>query len=182
MTSFTIGFVFNSVFNLWITRTILKQRDQEHIRSEFSWKSFLMIHAILLGLGLALLGLLFKSLEFGAVPSFLTTVGLISFLSLFAGRIWVFVSPSAAMIEYEGLSEDFYESSTVSDQVGSFRAWYHVGRFQHTQEIVEHLYRDGMTIYDLGCGGSEWNKKGLPVIGIDLNELMLRYGQERNQL
>ena len=37
-------------------------------------------------------------------------------------------------------------------------------------------------VYDFGCGGSEWNKTGVPVIGIDANEALLKHGVEKKQL
>jgi 2-polyprenyl-3-methyl-5-hydroxy-6-metoxy-1,4-benzoquinol methylase len=105
-----------------------------------------------------------------------------SFLSLLVGRIWVFVSPRAAVIEYQNLEPEFYENSTDASKVGVFRAWYHGARFAETQRNVLRLSQPGAVIYDLGCGGSEWNRTRLPVLGVDVNESMLRYGLQRGYL
>jgi len=85
-------------------------------------------------------------------------------------------------------AEDFYASIPGDYYVGSARsfnpisAWYHASRFKAISEIVSRLYREGDEIVDLGCGGSLWNERKLPVVGVDLNPAALAYGAENGFL
>jgi 2-polyprenyl-3-methyl-5-hydroxy-6-metoxy-1,4-benzoquinol methylase len=182
--SFAAGLTLNSVFNFWFTWTYHSavSDGSNPYKPEVSYLSFFAIHALLCSIGLFAVDPI--SHFFGARPeiAILVVLLVLSLLSLFVGRIWIFVSPHDARVAYEELQGDFYESSGDAESVGSFRAWYHNGRFEETRARVEKVYQPGFTLYDFGSGGSEWNRCRLPVIGIDTNESLLKHGAAAGQL
>jgi SAM-dependent methyltransferase len=115
--------------------------------------------------------------EWSLLFGLLVSVGL-----LVCGRVWVFINPKPAVVSYEEISGDFYQDATQPEQVGRFRAFYHEGRYVELQARVQSVYKTGDVIYDFGCGGAEWNRGRLPVVGIDVNRSLLEHGMSKKQL
>ncbi len=102
--------------------------------------------------------------------------------SCLALRVWVFLTPVVEQVEYEVLPGDFYENTTEAEEVGGFRAWYHGGRYSELLACVSRFYKPGDRVYDFGCGGAEWNRAHLPVVGVDVNRSLLEAGKAKGQL
>lgn len=179
--SFLCGFIASSLFNIWFTYACHSSRLSS-ITSEISIPSAFLIHVFLFLFGSGVLYFLRYEAALTTTLSIVLTESTICVLSLFIGRIWIFVSPSSALVEYQGLDEDFYEKSVDTAQVGSFRAWYHQGRYLEVAALVQSTYKPGYVVYDFGSGGSEWNSMHLPVIGVDINRRMLEYGRAKGNL
>lgn len=77
------------------------------------------------------------------------------------------------MVNYNEFQADFYEQ--VLDQRNILRSWFHNSRNKKIHEYVLKYYKRKNVIADLGCGNVLWNKTGLPVIGVDVNENFLDY-------
>jgi SAM-dependent methyltransferase len=101
---------------------------------------------------------------------------------LVSARVWAFINPKLSAVSYEDVSGDFYQDSTQRDEVGRFRAWYHIGRYSELENRIKSAYKGGDVIYDFGCGSAEWNRAGLPVVGIDVNRALLESGLSKGQL
>jgi 2-polyprenyl-3-methyl-5-hydroxy-6-metoxy-1,4-benzoquinol methylase len=180
--SYGSGIVLNTLFNLWFTKAVLDERSRLHTRRELSYASYFLISGFLFCIGAALIWLLTDILRWSIFAAFWISASCVSFLSLFVGRIWVFISPDTASLEYQELDDVFYEDSAEPEKVGSLRAWYHGGRFKETRRIVAEYFREGMRVCDLGSGGSEWNEDRIPVTGVDIHRGMLEHGQKRGHL
>jgi SAM-dependent methyltransferase len=103
-------------------------------------------------------------------------------LNTVINRISTFSSSQLAMVEYQEMGESFYDDQTDPKKVNRFRAAFHRSRFRRLTEFVDRFHRSGMSIADLGCGNCWWNVHGYPVIGVDVNEKMLRWAKEHNRL
>jgi len=97
-------------------------------------------------------------------------------------RISTFSSAKLAMVEYEEMGETFYDDQTDPKKVNWFRAWFHRSRYRRLTQFVDSCYKPGMAIADLGCGNCWWNVSGYPVVGVDVNENMLRWAKQHNRL
>ncbi len=75
---------------------------------------------------------------------------------------------------YDDVPADFYESSLHS--ANPITRHYHGSRYETIRRFVSAGYRKGMSIVDIGCGSSRWNEGKLPVVGLDQNIRMLKYG------
>jgi ubiquinone/menaquinone biosynthesis C-methylase UbiE len=96
--------------------------------------------------------------------------------------LWAFVSLPNDEVLYEDLEAEFFDDMVNEKKVGKFRAWAHRSRFELTRELVIKAYRPGMAIVDFACGSCNWNDKNLPVVGLDVNKDLLKYGFERGRL
>jgi 2-polyprenyl-3-methyl-5-hydroxy-6-metoxy-1,4-benzoquinol methylase len=81
---------------------------------------------------------------------------------------------------YQQIKEDFYQEQTRS--VNPLRRWFHLNRYRIGLSLVKAKHRDGKPVVDLGCGSADWNTEGLPVIGVDVNEDLLRAGKRTGRL
>jgi ubiquinone/menaquinone biosynthesis C-methylase UbiE len=66
---------------------------------------------------------------------------------------------------------DYYASQTNNK---GLRNWWFRKRQHIIGNLVKKYYR-GEKVLDIGCGNSVWNKNGIPTIGIDICEAMLKY-------
>ena len=82
--------------------------------------------------------------------------------------------------EYKNIKHDFYFDQSRSKN--PLRSWFHTRRQKITNSLVQASYYDGMSIYDFGCGNCVWNYSNLPVIGIDINEHMLKYALDNKKI
>ena len=85
-------------------------------------------------------------------------------------------------VDYEETSGTFYEDQTDSSKVGGFRAWYHRSRYSRLRNFIQKHYRLGFKLADFGCGNCIWNEDQLPVVGVDINEAMLKHGVQTKRL
>jgi SAM-dependent methyltransferase len=112
----------------------------------------------------------------------LISLVILAALNTVINRISTFSSSTLAMVEYQSMGETFYDDQTDPKKVNWFRAWFHRSRYQRLTQFVDRYYRPGLTIADAGCGNCWWNVSGYPVIGIDVNENMLRWAKQHNRL
>lgn len=118
----------------------------------------------------------------GFAGSLVLVIAVLATGSFLTYRMVVMSSADLAAVEYRDVGEDFYDSQTDPQAVGSVRAWFHRSRFRLVRRSVRNLYRDGMTIVDLGCGNCIWNEDRYPVLGLDTNARMLRWAKERGRI
>ncbi|MBI5224925.1 class I SAM-dependent methyltransferase [Candidatus Micrarchaeota archaeon] len=85
-------------------------------------------------------------------------------------------------VDYEEVGAKFYDEQTDSKKVGSFRAWYHTARYSEMRRLVNANYKKGLRVVDLGCGSCVWNTTKIPVLGVDVNEEMLKVGVKSKRL
>jgi SAM-dependent methyltransferase len=133
-------------------------------------------------LGFGALILIEVTAKESSATSMMILAALIAIASLISARVWVFLTPVLRDVHYEEIPADFYQDTTKEEHVGSFRAWYHGGRYKELQAKVESLYTPGDCIYDFGCGSAEWNRSKLPVIGADVSRALLQSGLDRGHL
>jgi SAM-dependent methyltransferase len=112
----------------------------------------------------------------------LCSMGVLSALSLLVIRVSTFSTAQLAEIDYRGLEENYYDEQIDPAKVSRFRAWYHRSRYERLGQLVSEHYRPGMRIADLGCGNCRWNTFSAPVIGVDINERMLRWARRNQRL
>ncbi|MFH1511397.1 MAG: class I SAM-dependent methyltransferase [Candidatus Woesearchaeota archaeon] len=84
---------------------------------------------------------------------------------------------------YVGLQEEeAYFDYLEHKSRNPLRRWFHSNRFVVCENLVHKYYRDKMTIIDLGCGSCNWNKLGLPVIGVDSSKKVLDYAKRNSRI
>lgn len=145
------------------------------------YKIFLMSLALAVPVyfgGLAIEGL--TGLHYG-IPLVAAVYGYAGLYLALVG-LWVFVDDDFDEVYYQDLAEDYFDESTDKKAVGAFRAWIHSSRFKNTEGLFDRYYRPGSVALDLACGSCVWNTQGRPVIGVDINERMLRYGIKKGRL
>lgn len=116
------------------------------------------------------------------VPAVFVSLLILAVTNTVINRVSTFSSSQLAMVEYQEMGETFYDDQTDPKKVNWFRAWFHRSRYQRLTRFVDENYKPGMTIADLGCGNCWWNVSGYPVVGVDVNENMLRWAKQHNRL
>jgi SAM-dependent methyltransferase len=116
------------------------------------------------------------------VPAVLIALLILAITNTVINRISTFSSAKLAMVEYEEMGETFYDDQTDPKKVNWFRAWFHRSRYRRLTQFVDSYHKPGMAIADLGCGNCWWNVNGYPVVGVDVNENMLRWAKQHNRL
>ncbi len=84
-------------------------------------------------------------------------------------------------VEYEKIDADFYDRQVDPKKVGKFRAWYHNSRYARLRKLID-LCEAKERVLDIACGSAVWNVNKIPVIGIDMNEKMLKHGKSKGRL
>jgi ubiquinone/menaquinone biosynthesis C-methylase UbiE len=112
----------------------------------------------------------------------LISLVILAVLNTVINRISTFSSSTLAMVEYQAMGETFYDDQTDPKKVNWFRAWFHRSRYQRLTQFIDSVYKPGMTVADLGCGNCWWNVNHYPVIGVDVNENMLRWAKQQDRL
>ena len=157
--------------------------SQRHARAATpSIPGFISTHFALLALGYTWLLIFTECFNVSLQVAVQTCALLLAGCSLLAGRIWIFINPVEQAVEYEALPGEFYQDATNSSEVGSFRAWYHGGRYTELQSRVLRVYKEGDSVYDFGGGSTEWNSSKIPVIGVDVNRSLLETGMAKGHL
>jgi SAM-dependent methyltransferase len=118
----------------------------------------------------------------GFVGAVVISLVILAVLNTVINRISTFSSSELAMVEYAGMGETFYDDQTDPKKVNWFRAWFHRSRYRRLTEFADAYYKPGMKIADLGCGNCWWNIRGYPVVGVDVNENMLRWAKQHGRL
>lgn len=129
-----------------------------------------------------LLWLVMRASGLAFTPSVLVALVILAVTNTVINRVSTFSSATLAMVEYQEMSETFYDDQTDPKKVNWFRAWFHRSRYQRLTAFVGACYKPGMAIADLGCGNCWWNSNGYPVVGVDVNENMLRWARRNNRL
>jgi SAM-dependent methyltransferase len=130
-------------------------------------------------------GLLWAVLRLSHWPlegSVFASLVVLAVINTVINRISTFSSATLAMVEYKEMGESFYDDQTDPKKVNWFRAWFHRSRFQQLTRFVDSVYQPGKTIADLGCGNCWWNVNQYPVVGVDVNQNMLRWAKQHNRL
>lgn len=81
---------------------------------------------------------------------------------------------------YRQLGGEFYDEQARS--LNPLRAWFHTSRHRLVRKCVMDYFQKNMSIVDLGCANCVWNTKGLEVIGIDINEEMMKHAKKMGRL
>ncbi len=116
------------------------------------------------------------------LPSLILALAILAVANTIINRISTFSSSKLAMVEYQEMGESFYDDQTDPKKVNFIRAAFHRSRFHRLTDLVDRFYQPGMSIADLGCGNCWWNVHSYPVIGVDVNEKMLRWARDHNRL
>ena len=116
------------------------------------------------------------------VAAILAVLLLLALANAVINRISTFSSATLAMVEYRAMGEAFYDDQTDAAKVNAIRAWFHRSRFANLTAFVDSVYRAGAAVADLGCGDCLWNVHGYPVVGVDVNEPMMRFAQRHGRL
>ena len=75
---------------------------------------------------------------------------------------------------------DFYQECELSSNYAT--SWFHRSRNEITGCLVSSYFFPGATVMDLGCGNVLWNKKKIPVIGVDVNKNFLDYNMDKGTI
>jgi len=157
-----------------------------YVNQEIRIKTPLALHLFLYFCVAVLSSLLFGlflsklSLPFGAV--FFMSLLILSLLNVFLIRISTFSSAHLAEVEYREMNDSYYDDQTDEAKVSRFRAWYHRSRYERMTRFVGEYFRPGMKMADLGCANCWWNVTNLPVVGVDINEKMLKWAKKNKRL
>ncbi len=157
-----------------------------YVNQEIKLRTPLFIQAALYGLvAAAAAGLLWCVEQFlhpVLIPDVVLSLIILALLNTVINRISTFSSSTLAMVEYQAMGETFYDDQTDPTKVNWFRAWFHRSRYRKLTNFVDRYYRPGATIADLGCGNCWWNVNHYPVVGVDVNENMLRWAKQHQRL
>jgi SAM-dependent methyltransferase len=157
-----------------------------YVNQEIRLRTPLLIQASLYVIvaGLAA-GLLWCVMHIGhptVLLAVIVSLVILAVLNTVINRISTFSSSTLAMVEYQAMGETFYDDQTDSKKVNWFRAWFHRSRYRQLTRFVERYYQPGLSIADAGCGNCWWNVNAYPVVGIDVNENMLRWAKQHHRL
>jgi SAM-dependent methyltransferase len=179
LVSFFLGTLVNQLFHHIYYRLVYVNQE---IRMRTAPAIQLLLYILVAALSTIPLWVLMVVLGFKFLLAVLVTILLLSFLNTLVNRISTFSSARLAEVEYQEMGEGFYDDQTDPAKVGGLRAWYHRSRYERLTRFVGEYYRPGMRIADLGCGSCLWNVHELPVIGVDINEKMLRWALQNSRL
>ena len=174
--SFFLGTLSNELVNHAYYHIVFTNRE---IRLKTALYIQLFLYLCVAVAGLLILWFFFLFLKIEFIPSILLSIIILSLLSVFFIKISAFSSAELAHVEYTEIKESYYEDLTDVKKVSRFRSWYHSSRFQKLANLVEKHYQSNIKIADLGCGNCLWNKKHIPVTGVDINEKMLQWAQKK---
>jgi SAM-dependent methyltransferase len=140
-----------------------------------------ILYLLVAGAAALLMAVLLR-LGLGFIASLMLSLAILAIANSLINRISTFSSSELAMVEYQEMGESFYDDQTDRQKVNFVRAWFHRSRFEHLTRFVDRHYRPGMALADLGCGNCWWNVNGYPVIGVDVNEPMMRWAKQHGRL
>ena len=85
-------------------------------------------------------------------------------------------------VDYASLEGSFYDDQTNPKKSGLFRAWLHTSRYVELNKTIHKYFKKGDRVVDLACGSCNWNVGKLPVVGVDINEDLLKTGKKHGLL
>lgn len=85
-------------------------------------------------------------------------------------------------VDYASLQGGFYDDQTDPKKSGFFRSWLHTSRYERLNITIQKYYSPGDYVVDLACGSCNWNVGKLPVVGVDVNEDLLKTGKKHGLL
>jgi len=177
--SFFCGTLCNELFH-HIYYNVVFVNKEIRMKTPLPLQSFLYL---CVALGSTLLLFLFMTmLSIGFVWAVLISIATLSVFNVLLIRISTFSSAELAEIQYREMNGNYYQDQTDDSKVSSFRAWYHASRYRKLTDFIGRYYQPGYRIADLGCGNCLWNTNHLPVIGIDINERMLKWSKSNQYL
>jgi SAM-dependent methyltransferase len=177
--SFFIGTLANELFH-HVYYHVVYVNQEIRLRTPLALQMTLYV---LVAAGAAvLLWIVMRVSGFPFVPSVAISLAILAITNTVINRVSTFSSAELAMVEYQEMGETFYDDQTDPKKVNWFRAWFHRSRYQRLTRFVDAYYKPGMAIADLGCGNCWWNVSGYPVVGVDVNENMLRWAKQHNRL
>jgi SAM-dependent methyltransferase len=177
--AFFVGTLANQLFHYVYYHMV---HINQEIRLRNSLPALFVMYLCVALVSLAPLWLCMRLLGIGFVSSVLVSIALLAALNTLLVRISTFSSAQLAEIEYREMGDTFYDDQTDAAKVGRFRALFHNSRFTELGRWVADLFQPGMKIADLGCGNCLWNSSKLPVMGVDINENMLRWAKEHGRV
>jgi ubiquinone/menaquinone biosynthesis C-methylase UbiE len=177
--AFFAGTLMNEAFHhLYYHVVYVNQEIRLRTPLRIQGSLYVIVAALAAGLLAVVLRIGHPSLA-GAV---LVSLVILAVLNTVINRISTFSSSKLAMVEYQAMGETFYDDQTDPKKVNWFRAWFHRSRYRQLTKFVDSVYHPPMTLADLGCGNCWWNVHHYPVIGVDVNENMLRWAKQHNRL
>ena len=179
LVSFFTGAIVNQLFHHFYYHVLCVNQE---IRMRTALPIQLLMYVCVAALAVLPLWALMHLAGMDFLLSVLGTIVILSVLNVLINRISTFGSARAAQVEYRAMDESFYQDQTDASKVGDFRAWYHRSRQECLAEFIAEYYTQAMKIADLGCGNCLWNVNALPIVGVDINENMLRWAQRNGRL
>jgi ubiquinone/menaquinone biosynthesis C-methylase UbiE len=177
--SFFLGTLFNQLYHHIYYHIVFANRDIK-IKTDF-YIQFLLYNCVALG-SILILWFFTVYLRLTFTVSVMLSIGCLSLLSVLIIRISHISSHELANVEYREMNDSYYNDQMDITKVSRFRAWYHSSRFVQLHRLVKTHYKSGTLIADLGCGNCLWNTDGLNVVGVDVNERMLRWASLNGRL
>jgi SAM-dependent methyltransferase len=176
--AFFIGTFLNQAFHFVYYNVV-------YVNKEVQMKTSFRIHLFLsfwVSVGSAGLLWLFMQNQISFHVSLLYCLIILALSNSLLNRISTFSSAKIAEVEYKEMNESYYEDHTDTKKVSKFRAWYHRSRYERLTKFVNEYFHAGMKMADFGCGNCLWNIKKLPILGVDINEKMLRWSKRKKLL
>ena len=179
LVAFVIGTLANELFH-HVYYHVVYVNQEIRLRTPLAIQATLYcVVAIAAG---ALLWGVMRLTQWNLPASVFVALVILASLNTVINRISTFSSSTLAMVEYREMGETFYDDQTDPKKVNWFRAWFHRSRYRRLTQFVDSVYQPGKTIADLGCGNCWWNVNRYPVIGVDINQNMLRWAKQHQRL
>ena len=179
LVSFFIGTLLNEAFHHVYYKVV-------YVNEEVRFKTPLGLHLLMYWVvalaGAGVLAVFLGPLQWPFETSVLAVIVLLSLANSLIIRVSTFSSAKLAEVEYCDMNESYYDDMTDETKVSKFRAWYHRSRYVKLTRFVMSHYKPGMKVADLGCGNCHWNTERVPVIGVDINEKMLKWAKKNGRL
>ncbi len=177
--SFFCGTIANQLFHHLYYNVVYVNQE---IRLKTPLPLHLFFYLCVAGFSSLLFYVLNAQFSFSLLISVGLSITILSFANVFLIRISTFGSAQLAEVEYREMNDSYYDDQTDEEKVSRFRAWYHRSRYERMTKFVGEHFRKGMKMADLGCANCLWNIHGLPVVGVDINDKMLKWAKRNNRL
>jgi 2-polyprenyl-3-methyl-5-hydroxy-6-metoxy-1,4-benzoquinol methylase len=178
LVAFFVGTLLNQAFH-YVYYNVVYVNKEVQMRTSFPIHLFL---SFWVSAGSAGLLWLFLQNGMSLIAGLLACLTILALSNALLNRIATFSSAKIAEVEYKEMNESYYEDHTNEKKVSKFRAWYHRSRYERLTKFVMEHFKIGMKMADLGCGNCLWNIHRLPILGIDINEKMLKWAQSHERL
>ena len=179
LVSFFFGTVANQLFHHLYYNVVYVNQE---IRLKTPLPLHLFFYLCVAGGSSMLFSFLISEFSLPLIAAIGLSIMILSLANVFLIRISTFGSAQLAEVEYREMNDSYYDDQTDEEKVSRFRAWYHRSRYERLTNFVGEYFRKGMKMADLGCANCWWNNHGLPVVGVDINEQMLKWAKRNNRL